>query len=172
MATQGRNRLSEGMAMSMHATGLPLRVAAAWIAAAGVAAALLCACAQAPRDAGTTSATTTTAAERARLDGVITGTLAIYGGSLRTSAEGPLPEAGTVRLLGSTGRRISIEVGKSGKFNERVPAGLYRIIAGLNPPKLWPMGSCRALSSKGRQDGIVIVGKDLTVQVRVGCLAA
>lgn len=170
MARQGRNRLSEGMVMSMHATGLPLRAAAAWIAPAGVAAALLCA--QAPRHAGTTSATTTTAAERARLDGVITGTLAIYGGSLRTSAEGPLPEAGTVRLLGSTGRRISIEVGKSGKFDESVPAGLYRVIAGLNPPMLWPMGSCRALGSKGRQDGIVFVGKDLTVQVRVGCLAA
>jgi hypothetical protein len=112
--------------------------------------------------------------------GTITGTLAIYGGILRTASEGPVLEAGTVRLLGRDGNLINIDVGKSGKFSERVPAGRYRVMAGLDHPLDWPMGSCDALSFMGI-DGRqhyetgrvhdVVVGKGQTLHVDVGCVA-
>src|ERR1700722_6564753 len=74
--------------------------------------------------------------------GVVAGTLAIYGGVLETDRCGCVLAAGTVRLIGAHGGRIDVNVGRSGRFSVRVPAGRYEVIAGLKHPFDWPMGSC------------------------------
>ncbi len=59
----------------------------------------------------------------------------------------------------------------------RVPAGRYEIVAGLERPYDWPMGSCRGLSGPGarfdrKADSFyAVVGRNQELHVVVVCQA-
>lgn len=105
--------------------------------------------------------------------GVVSGTLAIYGGP---SGSGPLPEAGTVRLTDVLGQRTDVHVGATGTFSARVPAGRYTVVAGVRPPPDWPMGSCNALWHSGHYDRsnhsyYIVVREGHRLHIHVACIA-
>jgi hypothetical protein len=114
--------------------------------------------------------------------GLVSGTLAVYGGVnitpkvLKAHPCGCWYYAGTVRLIAGDGTRIDIPVGKSGHFSRYVPTGRYTVIGGLKRPMDWPMGSCNVLFHSGRYDRrkhsfYVIVGKGQRLHVHVECAA-
>jgi len=111
----------------------------------------------------------------ARAIGTLHGRLAISGGTLTSNPCGCHPEAGTVRLTSLDGYRVEVATKQSGKFSVTVPAGRYRIVAGLEVG--WPMGSCHGLSgpavhydSKGLH-GVVVVAAGQSRYVEVDCVA-
>jgi hypothetical protein len=133
-------------------------------------------CGNAKQSTAGQTATLRGVASASRPLGVVSGTLAIYGGVLETNRCRCVPEAGTVRFTGAQGQRIDVSVGKTGKFSARIPTGRYTVMAGLNRPMDWRMGSCVALSHTGHDDRgnrlvDIIVGKDRALHVRVACLA-
>ncbi|MDA8067007.1 MAG: hypothetical protein M0T77_00110 [Actinomycetota bacterium] len=114
--------------------------------------------------------------------GLLSGTLAVYGGVeitpkvLKAHPCGCWYYAGTVRLIAGNGERINIPVGKSGHFSRYVPTGRYTVIGGLKRPMEWPMGSCNRLVHSGRYDQMkhsfyIIVAKGQRVHVHVDCQA-
>jgi hypothetical protein len=114
--------------------------------------------------------------------GLVSGTLAVYGGVeitpkvLKTHPCGCWYYAGTVRLIAAKGERIDIPVGRSGHFSRYVPAGRYTVIGGLKRPMQWPMGSCNRLVHSGNYDQrkhsfYIIVAKGQRLDVHVDCQA-
>lgn len=114
--------------------------------------------------------------------GLVTGTLAVYGGVditpkvLKAHPCGCWYYAGTVKLIAGTGERINIPVGKSGHFSRYVPTGRYTVIGGLKRPMHWPMGSCNMLFHSGHSDRrkhsfYIIVAKGQRLHVHVECAA-
>jgi hypothetical protein len=109
--------------------------------------------------------------------GEVVGTLGVYGGAFRSidggrSGCGCELAAGTVRLIGASGRRIDLVVGKSGRFRARVPDGRYTVKAGLRPPFDWPIGSCDGLLGPDvhfdRSSDAFYFEVDVGEQLRVG----
>jgi hypothetical protein len=114
--------------------------------------------------------------------GLVSGTLAVYGGVditpkvLKAHPCGCWYYAGTVRLVASDGTRMDIPVGKSGHFSRYVPTGRYTVIAGLKRPMQWPMGSCNVLFHSGHYDYrkhsfYIIVAQGQRLHVNVECAA-
>jgi hypothetical protein len=110
---------------------------------------------------------------------VVSGTLGIFGGEVEVRPScGCIPAAGTVRLTNAHGHRIDVKTNKSGKFSVRVPAGRYRVVAGLNHPYDWPMGSCTGLRGtdvhfvRGKHKCYYLaVGNEKRLHIYVGCIA-
>lgn len=113
--------------------------------------------------------------------GLVSGTIAVYGGVaitakvLKAHPCGCWYHAGTVRLIAGDGERIDIPVGNSGHFSHSVPAGRYTVIGGLNIG--WPMGSCNVLIHSGHYDQkkhsfYIIVSSGQRLHVHVDCAAA
>lgn len=122
----------------------------------------------------------TAAGQNATADGVVSGTLAVYGGAFHAvhhTGCGCELAPGTVRFIRSAGRRIDVAVGKSGRFTVRLPVGRYSVKAGLTAPFDWPMGSCNALEGPyarfdRRADSYYFdVGAGQHLRVGVGCMA-
>jgi hypothetical protein len=111
---------------------------------------------------------------------VVSGVLGVVAGIALPSPPprcGCTPAAGTVRLTDAYGHRIYVKTAKSGTFSVRVPAGRYRVVAGLNPPYHWPMGSCTGLLGDGvhfdrsKHVNYLTVGKKKRITIYVGCVA-
>jgi len=111
---------------------------------------------------------------------VVSGVLGVGAGILLPIPPPPCgctPAAGTVRLTDAHGHSIYVKTTKSGAFSVRVPAGRYRVVAGLNPPYHWPMRSCTGLSGAGvhfdwsRHVNYLTVGKERRMTIYVGCTA-
>lgn len=114
--------------------------------------------------------------------GLVSGTLAVYGGVaitpkvLKAHPCGCWYHAGTVRLIAGDGTRIDIPVGKSGHFSRYMPTGRYTAIGGLKRPMEWPMGSCDMLLHSGHYDRrkhsfYIVVAKGQRLHLHVECAA-
>lgn len=112
---------------------------------------------------------------------VVSGTLGVAAGIALRSPQPPCgctPAAGTVRLTNAYGHHIDVKTSKSGTFLVRVPAGRYRVVAGLNRPYDWPMGSCTGLRGTGvhfvrgkHKYYYLTVGNEKRLHIYVGCIA-
>jgi hypothetical protein len=111
---------------------------------------------------------------------VVSGVLGFHGGTALPSPPPRCectPAAGTVRLTNAHGHRIYVKTTKSGAFSVRVPAGRYRVVAGVNPPYHWPMGSCTELSGDGvhfdrsKHVSYLTVGHEKRMTIYPGCIA-
>jgi hypothetical protein len=80
---------------------------------------------------GTTSARgSASAKDTASADGTVTGRFQLEGGPSGDTAARPIP--GTVRFTAAHHRPVTIQVGTSGSFSVRLPAGTYQV-AGRTP---------------------------------------
>jgi hypothetical protein len=108
-------------------------------------------------------------------NGTLTGTLAVYGGTETTRSCGCHLEEGTVELHMGSDASVVVQVGKSGRFSARVPAGQYSVVAGTHGATDWPMGSCRLLlvangpGARPSQHSEVTIHRSRTTHVAVGC---
>jgi hypothetical protein len=145
------------------------------VAAVGAVALVLSAC-QSVTPAAVPRAHVTTQGSAQGPTGLVTGTLAEYGGGNEVNGYKPPPRAGTVRLIGAHGH-IDVSVGKSGQFAVRVPPGRYHVTAGLRHPLDWPIGTCVGLfgpdahSDRHSRLSYIVVKRNEHVRIRVGCMA-
>jgi hypothetical protein len=115
---------------------------------------------------------------------VVSGVLGV-GGGVAVPSPPPLcgctPAAGIVRLTDANGHRIFVTTTRFGTFSVRVPDGRYRVVAGLNPPYNWPMGSCDSGTTGLSGDGVhfdrskhvnyLTVNHERKMTIYVGCTA-
>lgn len=82
-----------------------------------------------------------------------------------------------MRFTDTNGHVIYVKTTKSGTFSVLLPEGRYQVVAGLNPPYHWPMGSCTALGGDGvhwdRSAHVyyLIVSKEKRMTIYPGCTA-